>query len=361
MTLLPFLFALATTQDAPLVHSTFAKDEDGWIVALPLGMGGKVSVVRDPERVKVGTGSLLLSYAVAEGQLSGAARTIAAGAAAKMASIHFWIRPDQNTPLVLTLQEKGGSQFATMFSAVKGKWQEVELGLQDFVPSPNASAPDEANPRLDGDQIEQVSILDLDQVLSFNPVVAAFLGIEKGPRAFALSDFQITTRPTADNDATTGKEYLVDAYARPQPAWLVMNAAASVVSEAPLGTRALRLDTTLAKGKAAGAAKPLKPGVLFAKKYLDLRLASTTERTLLVQLEENGGGKYNTTFTVPGGSVATDRSIPLASMTPADDSKDSNAALDLDEVKQVLIVDVTAVTGTAGANTLWIGKVAAKG
>ncbi len=361
MPLLPFLLALATSQDVPLVHSTFAKDEDGWTLTQSLGTGGKLTAVHDEAHVKVGTGSLLLDYAVADGQITGLSRPLAPGAAAKMASIRFWVRAGSNAPLVLALQQKSGAQFTAMFSATKGKWQEVELGVQDFVPSANAAAPDEPT-RLDREGVESVSILDLDQVLGLTPTLAAFLGIEKGPRTLLLADFQIATRPLPDNDATVGKEYLLDAYARPQPAWLGLNATLGVEAEGPLSARALRLETNLPKGKAAGAAKPLRPGVLLDKKTLDLRLASTTEQTLLVQLEEIGGGKYNAMLTVPAGSVPTDRSVPLASMTPADDSNDANESLDLGEVKQLLIVDISALTGPGGvANTLWIGKVAAKG
>ena len=359
--LLPLLsLALMAAQDAPLIRSTFTSNADGWIAVQPVGSGGKVSVVHEDADLKVGTGSLLLSYPVGPGQIAGAALPVADGAASKMASIHFWVRSAADTPLAITLQEKSGGQYVAMFTAPKGKWQEVELGVQDFTPSTDPGTPADPNGKLDPDLVESITVLDLAQFLAQVPAMSSLLGVQAGDRSLLLSDFKVTTKPLAEANTATEAEYLLDRFVRPQPAWAALNGTARIVSEAPLGAPALRMDYNLASDKAAAVFKRLKPGALAGKATLSLRLASTHDCKLVVQLEEKGGGKYNANLAIPAGSKATDLTVSIPTMTPDPQAKDPNGKLDLDQVGQITLVDVTALTEAPGMNTLWIGKVSAK-
>ncbi|RYG26652.1 hypothetical protein EON82_02495 [bacterium] len=359
MTLLPlFCLAVAAAQGEPLIRSTFAAGEDGWTAAQLVGTGGKVSVVRDPDHLKVGTGSLRLDYSVKVGEMSAASLPVADGALAKMGSIHFWVRPDQNSPLIVNLQEKNGAQYSCSISAAKGVWQEVEMGIQDFLPSLDPGSVPDPNGRLNADEIVSISFFDLNQFLGQVEALAGLLGVQQGPRAVYLSDFLVTTKPMPD--ATAAGEYVIDAFDRPHPAWTVLNATPGIVSEAPLNARALRIDYNLPSGKAAGAFKPLRLGALVAKKTLAFRAATANACQLVVQLEEKGGGKYNYAFRMPGGSTPVDQNVVLSEMKPADDSKDDNDKLDLEEVKQITFIDLTALLEAPGKNTLWIGRVVAK-
>jgi len=356
--LFPILgFALATTQDAPLIRSTFANGEDGWVVAQAQGTGGKVAAVHEPANLKVGAGSLNLTYPIAQGQMAGATLPIAEGVAAKMASLHFWVRSDSNTPLTVSLQEKGGGQYVAMITVPKDKWQEVELSARDFVP--NGDAPD-TNGKLDLDKIETVSLFDLSQFLAQAPPIALLVGLKNGTRSLLLSDFQITTKPLPDAATATDSEYLFDTFTRPQASWTVFNANGAILEAAPLFSRALRLDYNLPYGEAIAAAKRLKPGVLTGKKTLNLHLASTHACQLLVQLEEKTGGKYNAMLSLPASVNPIDKTIDIATMTPDEQTKDPNGKLDLDQIQQLTVIDLTAVTQAPGANVLWIGKVTAK-
>lgn len=359
MTLLPFLFlAVAIPQDAPLIRSAFVGSEEGWNTTRILGTGGKLAVVHDAEHLKVGIGSLKFEYAVKPGEMTGATLPVASGVVAKMGSIHFWVRPDQNTPLVVSLVEGGGAQYTCMVSAAKGKWQEVELGVEDFVQSQDAGALADVNDRLDLDGIAAITVVDLDQFLGQNQPIAELLGVQQGTRTLYLSDFKVTTKPLPST--VTGGEYVIDAFARPQPTWAVLNAASSIVNEAPLSTRALRMDYNLPSGKATGAIKSLRLGSLVGKKSLAFRLATANAAQLVVQVEEKGGGKYNFAQKMPGGSAVVDRSVEFSDFTPAEDSKDDNNKLDLDQVKQITIIDLTALLDAPGRNTLWVGRIAAR-
>jgi hypothetical protein len=63
---------------------------------------------------------------------------------------------------------------------------------------------------------------------------------------------------------------------------------------------------------------------------------------------------------VPGGKERKTISVPFAEFRAADDSKDNNDHLDLDQVTQIVLMDVNALLGmTDGDNTLWIGNIRA--
>ncbi len=359
--LLPlFGLTLSVAQDSALVHSTFAQGEDGWVVSQALGSGAKIAAIHNPANLKVGPGSLSLTYAIGVGQMAGATLPITEGAVAKLGSIHFWIKTAYNMPVGVSLQEKGGGQYVGMFSVPKDKWQEVELGVQDFVPSDIAGTPPDPNGKLDLDHVESMTIIDVSQFLAQVPTFAGLLGLQNGDRSLFLSDVQLTTKPVADTNSATDTEYLFDNFVRPEPAWTVLNATATVLEAAPLFTRALRLDYNLTSEQAAAAAKKIKLGVLTGKKTLNLRLASAHPCQLLVQIEERNGGKYNTILPLPGGPEPIDRTIDISAMTPDEQTKDPNGKLDLDQIQQLTLVDLTAVTQAPGANVLWIGKVTAK-
>lgn len=359
MTLLPLLcLALAAHQDAPPVHSTFASGEDGWIAVQPSGSGGTVSAVHDPAHLKVGTGSLRLGYTVGKGQIAAAALPLSDGAAAKMASLGFWVRADQDTPLVLVLQEKGGGRYTATFTTAKDRWQEVALSTQDFVLSDGAGDPADPDGHLDPETIESVSILDFDQMIFQDAAAAGVLGVTAGARAVYLSDFKITDTPA--KGPATGTKYVLDSFATPQANWAVLNASSSLVTEPLLNARALRLDYNLPSAKAAAAFKRIHKGALAGKSSLSVRLAAKAACQVLVQLEESGGGKYNATLSVPAAPEGVDRSIPLSEFKAAEDSKDANGKLDPELVTQVTLIDITAMVDAPGRNTLWIGKIVAK-
>jgi hypothetical protein len=81
----------------------------------------------------------------------------------------------------------------------------------------------------------------------------------------------------------------------------------------------------------------------------------------VLQLEENGGGKYNTILDIPGARTAKEFSVAFTAFTPSDDSKDTNGTLDLGQVKTISLIDVTGIASSAGGmNTLWLGDIVAK-
>ena len=77
---------------------------------------------------------------------------------------------------------------------------------------------------------------------------------------------------------------------------------------------------------------------------------------LLIQLEEKDGGKYNVMVDVPADKERADIAQAFADFKPADDSKDDNATLDLNQIKSVMVLDLSGMIDNAADadNTLWI-------
>jgi hypothetical protein len=107
-------------------------------------------------------------------------------------------------------------------------------------------------------------------------------------------------------------------------------------------------------------ARSVSRGSLVGASRLVFDAASVRPAELTIQLEEIGGGKYNAQLSIEGGSNSKLREIPFSQFKPADDSKDTNAKLDLEMVKQILILDTAgALNQVDQENTLWLGNLRA--
>ena len=110
-----------------------------------------------------------------------------------------------------------------------------------------------------------------------------------------------------------------------------------------------------------GLAHQINKGALTGMKFLSIEAASLNPSTLIVQIEEIGGGKYKMPLELAGGSVVKTTNLTLADFTPSDDLKDSNNKLDLDQIKNIILIHISSMTGAADQeNTLWLGSVVAR-
>ena len=75
--------------------------------------------------------------------------------------------------------------------------------------------------------------------------------------------------------------------------------------------------------------------------------------------EEKDGSRYQMTMELKAGNLWNERALPFNTLTMADDSKDENGKIDAEQIKQVTIVDVSALLGAdvGGANTLYLDQV----
>ena len=75
------------------------------------------------------------------------------------------------------------------------------------------------------------------------------------------------------------------------------------------------------------------------------------------QLEEGDDSGYNAQLEVQGGETWKRHELRLADLKLADDKVDENRRLDLDQVRHMLLIDLSGAFGEPGPNTLWVDDV----
>ncbi|BCM90707.1 hypothetical protein IAD21_02567 [Abditibacteriota bacterium] len=345
----------------PLYEQSFEQDAGTW---LSTGGDAKVSMERAPENVKVGESALRFDYKVAPGPISILISPLAPRSLDTLQAISFWVKVNHNASLAFALQEQGGGRFGTVFSVAKDQWQHVEIAPQELVLQLDKDSPKDDDGKLDLDKVEGMALLDFNQMIAQlaadpnNPLIQ-LLGIETGPRTLYLDGVVFSSKPLSP---ALPSSTLLDDFTRPQAEWLSVGGATlkNIKGDAP-ETNALQVDYTQAAGRVAAFAKLLPPGVLVDKSKLSFKLASKRHATLIVQLEEKSGGKYNANFEVAGDALATEKNLDFTDFEPADDSKDDNNRLDLGQVKQILFIDASGLLGMGeGENTIWLNQIRTK-
>jgi hypothetical protein len=281
---------------------------------------------------------------------------------AKAKSISFWVKADRATPFAFTLQEKDGGRFSTVFAVQKDTWQRVEISTADLILDTGKDAPKVAIGRLDMDQVEGVALADMAQIfIQGDPAFATALGITEGKRTLNMDDFTVLPSPLAPASTLKGGEGLLDTFARPQVGWVpVGDVKLARAAGKPLDGAGLQAEYHQAPAKFNGFIKFVSMGGLAGATKLAISAASLKPAKIVVQVEERGGGKYNTTIELPGNSGRADLTVSFADFKPAQDSKDDNNRLDLDQVTQVLFIDATGLLDNTDAdNTLWINGIRA--
>ncbi len=346
-----------TSQDVQLPHHTFADNTAGWTLMGTMSPSAKVSVSHDAAHTKVGSGSLRFDYNVAKGETNILTLPVTVGSLAKMKSLKFWVQSDYATTMAVILQEHGGGAYMSKFAAPKDKWQKAELSVSDFSLNSGPNDPKDPDNRLDMDQVEAISIIDLGFFFAQGDgPMATLFGVVMGPHALYLSDFQASTDALAEASSPSW----IDSYIRPQIQWIGIGTPNVVVAASPAldGAPALKLTYKTTAGLPTAIIRGISPGQLSSATDLAFKVASQKAIKLLVQVEESDGGKYNTIVDVAGNSSAQQISVRLADFKPADDSKDANGKLDPELINQLLLVDLSGMAEQlAQDNTLWIGRI----
>ena len=346
-----------------LYQETFEGGAGGWT---PMGDTAKVSLAQGAENVKEGKGALRFDYNIAAGQINLLGIPLAQQPFTALQSVTFWVKASHGSSFSFTLQEQGGGRFNAMFAVPKEKWQRVELRPTDFILAEDKNDPKDANGKLDLDKIEGGALVDFGQIFAQlaagpNNPLAQLLNVQTGPRTLLVDDVVLSSKPFAGEAATPGVT-VIDDFSRPQAAWFsVGDIGLQTVKDANPDNNALQADYWQEQGRIVALAKLLPRGILANKEGLSFKAASTQRGILVVQLEEHSGGKYNMTVEMPGKTQPIQSKLLFSDFKVADDSKDNNNRLDLDQVKQLLILDLTGVIGQANTpNTLWLNHILVK-
>jgi hypothetical protein len=342
----------------PLYAETFDKGGSSWI---GVGSSARVAMETGTDNIKQGTGALRFNYNVLPGQINALICPIAPPSLGTLQSISFWVKVDHSAPLAFIFNEQNGGRFGAVFTVNSGEWQRVEIAASELVLQNGKDDPADANGTLDLDRIDSAALVDFSQLfaqVALDPAspMIRILGIEMGARTLYLDDLVFSSKPFP---IAPDSKTVIDAYNRPQASWFgVGGVSLKTVRGAEPEVNALRVDYSQTAGKLNVFAKLLPAGLLGGKTGLAFSVSSKQRATLIVQLEEKSGGKYVSTWEVPGAETVTSRTFPFAEFHAADDSKDDNNRLDLESVKQVMVMDASGLLGTgAGENTLLLGRI----
>jgi hypothetical protein len=336
---------------------TFDENEGGWTV---FGQGGSVAVTTAAADVKAGKGALKYAYNVQKGDISFALVPTPGGALAKAKSVKFWVRTSETTPVFLILAEAGGGRYAAGVSCSKGQWNRVEIPVTDFGLMEGNDDPKDPNGKLDLDQVENAGFFDFGQFFAqADEALAGLLGIQQGPRTMLLDEFEVSEEAAPSSYASAAGEFTVDTFATPHLAWFgVGGAELAKGTGAPLAGTSLKVVYRQAPGKLSAFARQLPGAKLAGMKKLTFAAASAKPTSVVVQLEEHGGGKYNAVVALDGASTPQSVSLSLSDFSPADDSKDANDKLDIAEVRQIVFIDLAGIMGGVDQdNTVWVNKI----
>lgn len=343
--------------------------EGGQTIFSTLGEAAKLSLDTERANVKAGRASLRFDYTVEPNKMNALLKTGQAGEAARIKSFRFWVKSDYATNLVLMLQEQDSGRWLSLFHAPKNQWQRVELSLDDFELSANADDPKDNNGKLDMELVTAAAVADFKQIFAATPNedLRKLLGVKTGPHTFWLDDFEASRELLPKAPEEPFGSVMLDDFTRPQLNWAIIGdmlikrvteeQLKAVGRPVAVNGQGLQAEYRQQAGGIVGWTKMLRPGSL--KNMAALRFAIATEQamTLLVQLEETSGGKYNTTVQLPPDTKPGEvRLVPML-FEVAEDSKDNNKRLDLDQVKQILFIDATGLLGGGvNDNALWLSK-----
>ena len=342
--------------DSPIRHG-FETGSEGWV-----GQKGQLAVTATATDVHTGKGALQFTYSIAKGEMNHLALPVMAGSLAKAASIRLWVKTDESTSLLLSVQEKGGGRYMAAFACPKAEWQQVEISPSDFRLNEGKDDPRDSNGKLDMDQVEAILLADFSQFFAqADPAMAEMFNLRLGPRSLILDDFDVSDMALAVSPGAAAGEVAFDEFLRPQAGWIAINSLrTAVASGKPLTGKSLQIAYTQAAGKISGGLRAIRRGSLAGMTTLKFTVASSRPCKLMVQLEETSGGKYNTLVEISGDSKPQEIAIPFAELIAADDSKDDNSKLDPETIHQFLFLDFYGVIGLgAGDNTLWLGSLKA--
>lgn len=350
--------AAALFASAPIVKLTFESDDAGW---LTMGGPATVAVTHDAANVKSGKGALEFTYEF--GKTPSLVVWPASVALDSMQSIRFWLKTSEPTPVAVWISEKEpGGRYVSIVWSPANTWQRIELGLADFSPSDGPNDPKDPDGKLDVDSIQGIGLLDLGQLFAagaISPDVPIRVDAKAGRHSLYIDDFELASDAPA---APSQTGFTIDKFDRPYLRWFTLGGAELSIEK--IGAAAgMRARYEQVEDRLVILTRMLPKLDLRGSERLAFDIASEKDATLALSLEERLPGKqqgprYTTTIEVIGGGKPEHRAVALSAFQHDPNSTDdANGMLDLDQVKSISILDITAnATHETAKNSLWISS-----
>jgi hypothetical protein len=348
-------------------RQTFESGDEGWI---PFGPDAQVEVVHPPSPVASGKAALALHYTFTPGQYGSAILPLEAGQVANLAHLRFRIRTDHPTPIIVVLSERqpGGGYYSSWFWCQKDRWIDVDLVPSDFTLNEGPSDPADPNGRLDLAEVRGIGISDLGQAfqsLTADPAYPLVVEASAGSHTFFLDDLELVPGGTAPGE----RPRRVGDPARNLVTWISLGGVDLEIAGAdnPLHAPGVSASYTRPSGRYVAISHSLLAGNFASIRRLTLPVASRTDASLMVYLEERMRGaalgpRYSRSVPVRGGSQRMSVSLALDEFQPdRTGPTDADGRLDGRMLKSISIVDITAAGAPRSAsNTLWLGPIDAQ-
>ena len=344
-----------------LAKWTFDEDMATWQSVDP---AAKLQVTKDQPAVRIeGMGVAEYACEITAGKLAGLMTEVTADLA-KAKSLRFWLRTSTPTVLILTLGEKDGSSYIAAFSSLPDVWQDISLDFSSFALSDDSQ---DENNLLDPGQIASLGLVDVSSFLVDLAAKAPFLiPPELGPRKLWLDDVSVDSEPVLPRweAAEVGglKGVRLESFESLPLQWLMISGGATKIAYDDQvhthGNLSLRVTYDLPAGKLVGMLTG--PATAPIAKALRLRLSVRSEAatTLMVGLKEKDGSQYNYPLPVAAGQELRVVDLPLTEFKLGDDSADENGKLDLGQVSEFSVSDMSGILGQpVGHNTLWLDDI----
>jgi hypothetical protein len=311
-----------------------------------------------------GHGAVLeYSYTAAAGKLGGVFAPVQANVGAAR-TLRFWLRTSDPCIVLANLSETDGSAYHVGFMGLPDRWQEIALDVGEFQLGDDST---DENGRLDPDQIAGLGIVDATGFLAQLVETVPFLiPPDLGPRMLWLDDLSLSSEAVPPRWSVTqvdGKRAVrMDSFESSPLQWVALAGKGVTVdydSEFKAeGEFSLRLQYELPPQKLVGLMTSPQGPDLTGMKRLRLWLMSEVETSLIVTMKERDESDYSHMLDVQPSDKLELVDIDLSELTLGDDSTDENGHLDLDQVKELTLADVSMLTGKpVPVNTLWIDDV----
>ena len=365
MSLLPWaVMALAAAafgqSSQPIIRHSFDTDMHGWS---GLGINCRASVATGSSFN--GVGALKFDYDVKQGSFGVLTYAPPERSLTAAQTFRFWLRVNQPTTVAFIVQEKGGGRFMSFFAPPRGKWQKVEVALDDLILNEGPADPKDADGKLDPARIESLAIGDVAQLVAQagNADLERLLGVQSGARSLMLDDFSVTADRLPPSVTVRANLVKLEPFVRPQIAWMATgNADLTTVDTADQGGKALQASYTRTAGRLLAVVRMFPRGTLKGMQRIGFSASARQPTVLLVQVEEAGGGKFNTICTLPNPGSVTPFTLELAGLPSADDSPVKDRAVKPELITQIVFIDASALAGAGseGDNVLIIRELVAR-
>ena len=331
--LLGCLLMAATAHAAPVTFDFETADSAaGWKATGPAA-AAKVSDAA--AHVREGKASLACSYFGQAGSPFSLTRDQLDLAGVR--SLSLSLKASSQAPLVLILTEEDGSLYHTFLTCPAEQWCDLALPLSDF--QLQESSTDE-NGALDADQIRTFTLQELANMPGdLGPV----FGTKLGEQWLCVGAVRFGAEETPSHSRADKDKVLIDDFSGAGFRLLPVGGAqlAKVPGAEGKEASALGIRFTFApEGPQAwpGVVLPVGHSDLTGARALRLRAKPQGPGKLHILLEEQDGSRYETSTVIPEANDWQARDFALADFTLERGGNDENGALDVDQLRVVIIV-----------------------